>query len=429
MLFLLAFIGGVLTILSPCILPVVPLIFGRADRPFRREGLPLLLGLAVTFSIVATAATVTAGWVAQLNEASRWIAMILLAGTGMLLLLPRAAGGVTRPIVRAGQRLENWGDRQPPVVRSLAVGAAVGLLWAPCAGPVLGLVVAAAALQGGGVESAFLFLTFALGAATSLSLVLLAGGRAFGAMNRTMRAELTVRRALGVLTLAGVAVIAAGWDRALYAKGGVPGAEAAEKLLTERYGRSASAPDSRPSLDVGESLDDFARKREMAAKAAALSGPALADEGEMPELNGVTAWINSPVLTRDSLRGKVVLVEFWTYSCYNCLNALPHVKSLEAKYRDDGLVVIGVHTPEFPREKVLDNVRDQVKTLGVVFPVAVDNDYRVWNAFRNRYWPAAYYVDKNGRIRYHHFGEGRYKEQEQVVRKLLAEPYSERKAE
>jgi len=196
-------------------------------------------------------------------------------------------------------------------------------------------------------------------------------------------------------------------------------------LLAERYRRA----DSRVALDVGESLDDFAKK-EMAAKAAAArSGPALADEGEMPELNGVTTWINSPDLTRDSLRGKVVLVDFWTYSCYNCLNALPHVKALEAKYRDKGLVVIGIHTPEFPHEKVLDNVRRQVKTLGVVFPVAVDNDYRVWNAFENRYWPAAYYVDKAGRIRFHHFGEGRYKEQEQFVQKLLAEPYTERKSE
>ncbi|MGI9078350.1 MAG: cytochrome c biogenesis CcdA family protein, partial [Gemmatimonadaceae bacterium] len=185
MLFLLAFIGGVLAILSPCILPVVPLIFGRADRPFRREGLPLLAGLAGSFAIVATAATVTAGWVAQLNEASRWMAMVLLAGTGLLLLLPRAANGVARPIVRLGQRIESWGEGQPPVVRSLAVGAAVGLLWAPCAGPVLGLVVAAAALQGGGAQNVLLFLTLALGASTSLSVVLLAGGRAVGAFTRT----------------------------------------------------------------------------------------------------------------------------------------------------------------------------------------------------------------------------------------------------
>ncbi len=142
----------------------------------------------------------------------------------------------------------------------------------------------------------------------------------------------------------------------------------------------------------------------------------------MPELAGATTWLNSPPLTRDSLRGRVVVVSFWTYGCYNCLNALPHVKALEARFRDRGVVVVGVHTPEFAHEKVLANVQNQVRRLGVVYPVAVDNGYKIWNAFHNRYWPAAYYVDKRGRIRYHHFGEGRYAEQERVVEKLLAEP-------
>ena len=146
------------------------------------------------------------------------------------------------------------------------------------------------------------------------------------------------------------------------------------------------------------------------------------DEREMPELAGATAWLNGAPLTRAALRGRVVIVDFWTYGCYNCLNALPHVKALEAKYRDRGLVVVGVHTPEFAHEKKLGTVREQVRRLGVVYPVAVDNEYRIWNAFRNRYWPAAYFVDRRGRIRFHHFGEGRYAEQERVVQRLLAEP-------
>ena len=144
-------------------------------------------------------------------------------------------------------------------------------------------------------------------------------------------------------------------------------------------------------------------------------------EGVLQPFTGATEWINSPPLTPEGLRGKVVLVDFWTFACYNCLNALPHVKKLEAKYRDKGLVVIGVHTPELPRERVLENVRREVKRLGVTYPVVVDNDYKIWNAYRNHYWPAAYYADATGKLRYHHFGEGRYDEQDRVVAKLLAE--------
>lgn len=147
----------------------------------------------------------------------------------------------------------------------------------------------------------------------------------------------------------------------------------------------------------------------------------LADEGAMPPLDGATTWINSAPLDASALAGKVVMIDFWTFGCYNCLNALPHVKALEAKYRDRGFVVIGVHTPEFAREKIVDNVRREITRLGVVYPVVVDNDYQIWRAFHNEYWPAAYFVDKAGRIRYHHFGEGRYDEQDAVVAQLLSE--------
>jgi thiol-disulfide isomerase/thioredoxin len=141
----------------------------------------------------------------------------------------------------------------------------------------------------------------------------------------------------------------------------------------------------------------------------------------MPELARGHEWINSSALTRESLRGKVVLVDFWTFECINCLHALPHVKELYTKYKDQGLVVIGVHTPELARERVPANVRSAVKELGITYPVVIDGDYAIWNAWRNRYWPAAYFVDAKGTVRYHHFGEGSYEEEDAVVRQLLAE--------
>ena len=408
-LYALVYLAGVLTIVSPCVLPVVPLVFGRADRPLRGDGVYMLVGLACTFAVAATAATATAGWVVGASEASRRGAMLLLAAIGISLLLPRLAERTVRPLVRLGAWLERRGARLGRRGGAFAVGAAVGLLWAPCAGPVLGLVVAAAALGGPGPGTALLFLAYAAGAATSLGASLAAGGRVLAALRPVLGADVVVRRGLGALTLAGVLVLALGWDQALYAR--TPGPEAA---LEARLAR-ALAPAREPGApSIGQSLDAFA------AEEAAL--PPLADEGEMPELTGATAWLNGGPLTRAALRGQVVMVDFWTYGCYNCLNALPHVIALEAKYRDQGLVVVGVHTPEFPHEKVLGNVRRQAGRLGVVYPVAVDNDYRLWNAFRNQYWPAAYFVDRQGRIRYHHFGEGRYEDQERVVQRLLAEP-------
>ena len=159
----------------------------------------------------------------------------------------------------------------------------------------------------------------------------------------------------------------------------------------------------------------------MTAKPAASPASALPVEGQLPSLSGAVAWLNSPPLTVEGLRGKVVLVDFWTYSCINCLRAIPYVRAWAEKYRDQGLVVIGVHSPEFAFEKNIDNVRQAVKDLKVDYPVAIDNDYAIWRAFDNEYWPAHYFIDAQGRIRHHHFGEGEYNESEKIIQQLLAE--------
>lgn len=410
LLHLVVFIAGLLTILGPCILPIVPMVFARSDPSAARERVPMLVGLAVTFAVVASAATASATWVARANELGRWGALLLLGTVGLALVVPRAAVAVSRPFVRLGERLDRQAAGRLTRGRAVVVGAAIGLLWAPCAGPVLGLVVAAAVAQGGGLRTASLFFAYALGAATSLFMVLLGGGRLLARLKQSQTADRFVRPVLGVLTLAGVLVIASGLDRTLYARAGLTSTDGAEAALVQRLSSAAATNERRGS--IGESLDDFARRR---------AGLALADEGVMPALDGATTWINSPPLNANALRGKVVMIDFWTFGCYNCLNALPHVKALEAKYRDRGFVVIGVHTPEFAREKIVDNVRREITRLGVVYPVVVDNDYQIWRAFHNEYWPAAYFVDKAGRIRYHHFGEGRYDEQDAVVAQLLSE--------
>ncbi|MEO5579487.1 MAG: thioredoxin family protein, partial [Gemmatimonadaceae bacterium] len=242
----------------------------------------------------------------------------------------------------------------------------------------------------------------------SLAFVLSAGSRLRARLTRAGRGESIIRQGLGIATLVTVTAIFFGWDSALFARLGVVQTASAEESLVRRLTGAATA---RP--DAGMSLEEFA-----AGNAAAL----LPEEaGVLQPFAGATEWINSPPITLESLRGKVVLIQFWTFACYNCLNALPYVKKLEAKYRDKGLVVVSVHTPELPRERVLANVRREVKELGITYPVVVDNDFKIWNAYKNHYWPAAYYADATGKLRFHHFGEGRYEEQDKVVAKLLAE--------
>jgi cytochrome c biogenesis protein CcdA/thiol-disulfide isomerase/thioredoxin len=397
-LFLLSYLGGVLTILSPCILPVLPFVFARSDRPFLQSGLPLLLGMAVTFAAIATLATVGGGWAVHANQWGRVAAMFLLALFGLTLLVPQLADRFTRPLVALGSRLSNEaGQGRGGVGSSLLLGVATGLLWAPCAGPILGLILTGAAINGASASTTLLLLAYALGAATSLAAALLIGGRVFAAMKNSLGAGELIRRALGVLVLAGVAAIALGLDTGLLTRLSVARTNGLEQSLLQGTGLGHKS------------------------RAVAVAGSNLPVEGTMPELSGAVEWLNSPPLTRASLRGKVVLVDFWTYSCINCLRALPFVEAWAQKYRDHGLVVIGMHAPEFAFEKIPENVNRAVRDLGVTYPVALDNNLAIWQAFNNEYWPAHYFIDAQGRIRHRHFGEGEYDESERVIRQLLQE--------
>ena len=408
---LLAFLGGVLTILSPCILPVVPLVFARTGRGFAHETGPMLLGLAAAFTAAAMIARATAHWLLVANEIGRNIALLMLAIVGMSLVSVQVAEWLTRPVARAGASLLGTGAASSPA-RNVVLGMAIGLLWAPCAGPILGLLIAASTTTDA-PHAATLFLTFAIGAAVSLAVVNALGARVLARFKRAGAADGVIRRVLGVATLVTVVALFFGWDRALFANGGLVRTAAAEELLVSHLAPQAAA---RPA-PAGESLDAFAADE--TARMAPIALPQA--DGQLASFDGGTEWINSTALTPQLLRGKVVLVDFWTFECYNCLNALPHVKELYAKYKDRGFVVVGVHTPEFARERVPENVRREVAKLGITYPVVIDNDHRIWNAYHNQYWPAAYFADATGKMRFYHFGEGRYDEQDKVVAKLLAE--------
>jgi cytochrome c biogenesis protein CcdA/thiol-disulfide isomerase/thioredoxin len=393
-LVLLAYFGGVLTILSPCILPVLPFVFARSDQPFRKSGLPLLAGMCITFAVVASLATVGGGWAVRANQFGRIAALVLFALFGLTLLFSSLAERLSRPLVQLGNRLSKNSDSGASVLNSFLLGIGTGLLWAPCAGPILGLILTGAALQGASAHTALLLLSYAAGAATSLAVALLAGGRLFAAMKRGLGVEEWIRRALGVAVLAAVAAVAFGLDRGVLTRLSLASTGNLEQRLLDRFHPPKPIVITQ-TIDVSDSAK--------------------------PDLSGATAWINSQPLTFASLRGKVVLVDFWTYSCINCLRTLPYIKAWNEKYKDSGLVIIGVHTPEFPFEKDEANVRKAVKDLGIAYPVPMDNNYKIWRSFNNEYWPADYFIDATGAVRFHHFGEGAYDESEKQIRTLLEE--------
>lgn len=430
-LFVLSYLAGALTILAPCILPVVPFVFARADQPFIRIGLPFLAGMALTFAAVATLATLGGAWAADANEVGRGIAIAVLAGLGVALIAPRVAERVTRPLVALGSRLSERAERQAratgrSVLPSFVLGIATGLLWAPCAGPVLGLVLTTAALQGASARTSLLLLAYAAGAATSLALALWAGRRVFEAMKRSFGVGEWLRRGMGVAVLAGVGAIAFGLDTGLLARLSPGGGNAIEQQLLEHFQPSPVSLAAPPGnlLQVAYAQTAVAAPPVEPAQLPKPQAPALATlpvEGTLPDLAGATTWLNSPPLSAQALRGKVVLIDFWTFACINCQRALPHVRAWAEKYKDQGLVVVGVHAPEFAFERKVANVQRAARDLGLTFPIAIDNDFAIWKSFSNQYWPSHYFVDAQGRIRFHHFGEGEYERSEQVIRQLLDE--------
>lgn len=400
MLFLfLSYVGGFLTILSPCILPVLPFVFAKANQPFHKSGLPLLAGMALTFTGVSLLAVVGGNWVAQANILGRWVALVLLTLFALSLIFPIYLETLLAPLTRLGVKINSSNKEAANPRQSFLIGIATGFLWAPCAGPILGLILTGAASQGSSTAAATFLFAYALGAGSSLALALFAGNTVFGKMKKYLKAEAWVKKAIGGAVLLGVLAIAFNLDRSVLTKVSKIQTESFEQKLIHLFKGAKDTPT--PAM-----------------------GANAESEGRMPELDGAVSWLNTAPLSTAELKGKVVLVDIWTYSCINCLRTLPYVKAWAEKYKDKGLVVIGVHTPEFAFEKDLSNVQSAVKDLGITYPVAIDNNYAIWNAFKNQYWPAHYFVDRSGNIRHHHFGEGSYEESEKILQELLGEDSS-----
>ncbi|KAA1180030.1 cytochrome c biogenesis protein DipZ [Rhizobium tropici] len=414
-LLIIAYLGGALTIFSPCILPILPFVFARAGQPFVRSTLPMLAGMALTFALVATLAAIGGAWAIRANEYGRLAAIVLLGLFGLSLISPRIASALSRPAVDLGNNLLNaaGAHRATSNARSsFVLGIATGLLWAPCAGPILGLVLTGAALKGANLQTTFLLLAYGAGAATSLAVALFAGGKIFARMKQSLGLSERIRQIAGFAVLAGVAAIALGLDTGLLARLSYASTGSFEQVVLEKLHPKTSAPETEVASNG---------TMKVATDAARPFHSDLPIEGTAPSLDGAVTWLNSELLTTAELRGKVVIVDFWTYSCINCIRTIPYVRAWAEKYRDQGLVVIGVHSPEFAFEKNVDNVKKAIADFKIGYPVAIDNDYRIWRAFENNYWPALYMIDAKGQVRYQHFGEGNYRQTEQAIQDLLRE--------
>lgn len=396
-MFLIAFLGGILTVLSPCILPVVPFLFAGVERT-RTSILLTLGGMALTFALISSLAVVSSDWVIQANNTGRHVALIVMVLFALSLISARIGGWLARPFVLLGNRLDPNTRKMSGPLGSLMIGVATGLLWAPCAGPILGVILTGAMVQGANAQTSLLLVAYGLGSALSLGTLIFAGRGLVNRLKPSIPVTGWLRRGAGAGVLVAAAVIATGTDNRLLAGTSSEGVTSVEQQVLETVPKVVDYLVSKVKAD-----------------------PMDAAKGAMPSLSGAVEWLNSPALSNDSLRGKVVLVDFWTYDCINCQHTLPYVKDWAKKYEKDGLVVVGVHTPEYGYERILDNVRDQVKKLGITYPVAIDNNYAIWRAFDNQYWPAHYLIDAKGQVRYSHFGEGRYETQEQMIRQLLEE--------
>jgi cytochrome c biogenesis protein CcdA/thiol-disulfide isomerase/thioredoxin len=390
-----AFVAGIVTAVSPCVLPVLPIVLAGGATGGKRRPYAIVAGLVASFTVFTLTAAALLSALGLPDDLLRNLAIAVVVVVGVSLLWAPLGELLSRPFQRLSRR-------HPGDAGGFVLGVSLGLIFTPCAGPVIGAVATVAATRDLGLEAVLITLAYALGAGLVLLGVAIGAQRGMNLAPVRAHAPL-IRRALGVGVLVVAVLMIYGVDRDLRTR--VPEYTKALQSLEESAKAQSQLEDlvGTPGLAREERLDDY---------------------GKAPDFTAIEEWINSRPLTMAGLRGKVVLLDFWTYSCINCLRTLPYIRGWYDEYRDDGLVVVGVHTPEFAFEREEDNVRRAVRDQRIEYPVALDNEYGTWQAFQNRYWPAKYFVDRRGRLRYVHFGEGDYEESERVIRTLLAEDTS-----
>jgi cytochrome c biogenesis protein CcdA/thiol-disulfide isomerase/thioredoxin len=404
---LIGFLGGLITGISPCILPVLPVVFFsglNSDRVSRSAARPYLViaGLVCSFSVVTLAGSALLSALGLPQDAIRWAALVTLTLIGLGLIFPPLRHLIERPFARIPQR-QIGGGRS-----GFGLGLTLGALYVPCAGPVLAAILVAGGTASIGLPTLVLTAAFAIGTALPLLVFALAGWGIAERVAAFRRRQRVIQIAGGITMI--VLAVALVFNLPAMLQRAVPD-------YTTAMQKGVGANDIRRKLNLGGTVNGQLADCTDGADRLQPCGPA-------PAVTGITQWLNTPggaPIDPASLRGKVVLIDFWAYSCINCQRAIPHVVDWYNRYRDDGLVVIGVHTPEYAFEHVAGNVASGAAALHITYPIALDNDYATWNSYQNLYWPAEYLIDANGTVRHTKFGEGNYDTGEKLIRQLLVD--------
>ena len=427
LLMLFAFIAGAGTAVTPCVLPVLPALLSASAVGGRRRPLGIVLGLAVTFTIAIVALAQIAKGVGLASGAARTISVIVLIGFGIVLLIPELSARIEAPL----SRLARFGPRSrgDGFWTGVGVGAALGFVCAPCAGPILAAVISVSASGNTSARIVAIAISYVLGLSAVLLLYSVGGRRLIEVVRRHARGQVVNRTLGAVLVLTGVLMAAnldVRFEEALAKDQSLPGFLTDPTRALENSGavqnRLASIRPQSPFAVRQREASATPVPTTLGVSIPGVKTPSLSNLGAAPAFTHNQDWFNTPggkPLTLAGLRGHVVLVDFWTYTCINCLRTLPFVKGLYATYHRYGLDVVGVETPEFTFEQEAGNVDQAIHSDGIRYPVVQDNDYGTWNAYRNQYWPAEYLIDAHGIVRHTQFGEGDYREDEAAVRQLL----------
>jgi len=397
---LFAFLAGIVTILSPCILPLLPIILSGTIGGGHKRPLGIIAGFVASFTFFTLFLASLVQAIGISADTLRLVSVVVIALFGVALITPF----VQKFSEILFSKLSNVVPKQKTsqgFLGGVLIGVSLGLVWTPCVGPIIASVITLAATSSVTLNSVLITFAYSLGTAIPMLLIMQGGRASLQKFPWLLRNTSTIQKLFGVLMLLTAIGIFFGVDRRF------------QSYILEVFpGYGAGLTQFEDQEFIRQRLDTVSEESALPLKGQNIKAPALIEGGE---------WVNSEPLVLKDLQGRVVLIDFWTYTCINCIRTLPYLKSWHEKYKDDGLVIIGVHTPEFEFEKNPDNLKAAINDYELSYPIMQDNDYSTWKAYRNRYWPAKYLIDKDGYIRYTHFGEGAYDETEKVIQMLLSE--------